>query len=1340
MATAKSKRIQARSIKDSSRPASNPISTTAALKQAEQKLAATQDALRRYEGIVSASNDFMALVDTNYTYQAISPLYLEAFGKAKEEIIGHHVADVLGAEVFEARIKPQLDRTLAGQHSHYQHWLNFPRWGRRYVDAHFDPFYAANGSISGIVVHVRDITEHKQAEEALQESEERFRHLIEGSIQGILIHRKWKPLFANQAYANILGYDSPDEILAMDSREQQIAPYDRARLHDYMEARFKHEDAPKQYEYDAVRKDGSIITLENVVRVVSWEGRPAIQSTVIDITERKQAEKALRESEERYRNLIEGSIQGILIERYRKPLFANQALANILGYSLPDEVLAMTSVEQHVASYERARLSRYAEARLEGKDAPVHYEYDAVRKDGSIVTLENLVRVVSWEGQTAIQNTVIDITARKKLDVLLRETQAMAKVGGWEIDLVDKTLTWTDELYRIHDLPVGTGITLDKAIGFFHPDSKPEIERALQRATDYGEPWDIELRKYTATGRPIWVRTVGKAFLRDGKAYRLAGTFQDITARKEAEQALRESEERFRNLIEGSIQGIIIQRDWKPLFVNQAYVDMLGYNSPAEILAMESIEEHFAAHERERLRRYKEARQRGEPAPVQYEYEAVRNDGSIIIVQNVVRVINWEGQPAVQSTVIDVSEHKRAEEALRNSEERMQALLDNAPALIFLKDRDGRYSLVNRRFEELFNVKDAELRGKTVYDLGPRDEADKTAARDREVVEQQRAVEYECRVSRPDGEYVFVTVKFPIFNSSGEVTAIGGVDIDITRRKRAEEALRASEKRYQTLYDDNPSMFFTLDDKGTILSANRFGVAELGYDVKQLVGKPVFMLHPEHQHVAVREHLEACFQDPDTVHRWEACKVRRDGTVVWVRETSRVVKSVNGISTMFTVCEDITEAHNLSQQLSYQASHDSLTGLVNRREFERRLRRALKTAQAERIEHAVCYLDLDQFKVINDTCGHVAGDELLRQLGALLQERVRKRDTLARLGGDEFGILVERCSLEQARRVSETLRTAITDFRFVWGDKTFSVGVSIGLVPITEASGNIINVLSTADTACYAAKDKGRNRIYVYHEDDAELAKRHGEMQWVARIHAALERDRFHLGFQPIMPLGDQDGTYYELLLRMKDEDGRVVLPNNFLPAAERYNLATVLDRWVVERAFSWLTAHPRQLERLSLCSINLCGHSIENEKFLEFIIRQFGETGLPPEKICFEVTETVAITNLASANRFIKALKGLGCRFALDDFGSGLSSFAYLKNLPVDLIKIDGVFVKDIVDDPIAFAMVNSINEIGHVMGKQTIAEFVENEVILKKLKEIGVDYAQGYAVGRPRPIDEMI
>jgi diguanylate cyclase (GGDEF)-like protein len=432
-----------------------------------------------------------------------------------------------------------------------------------------------------------------------------------------------------------------------------------------------------------------------------------------------------------------------------------------------------------------------------------------------------------------------------------------------------------------------------------------------------------------------------------------------------------------------------------------------------------------------------------------------------------------------------------------------------------------------------------------------------------------------------------------------------------------------------------------------------------------------------------------------------------------------------------------------TSRLSHQAAHDALTGLPNRREFELRLERALLVAREQNQMHTLCYLDLDQFKVVNDTCGHVAGDELLRQLAVLLQTRLRERDTLARLGGDEFGVLLLNTHLDQAMLVADSIRQLVKEFRFVWRDKSFAIGVSIGLVPIFAESEGLASLLSYADAACYAAKDRGRNRVHVYQAEDADLLKRQGEMQWVSRITRALEENQMRLYAQPILPLYPQReaGMHYEILLRMLDDDGELILPMAFIPAAERYNLMPSIDRWVISAAFSAFPALFWQAQNSpSICTINLSGHSLCDEKFLDFVERQFSINKIPYQAICFEITETAAIANLTEAIRFIQALKAKGCMFSLDDFGSGLSSFAYLKNLPIDFLKIEGAFVRDMANDPMDRAMVESIHHIGHVMGLKTIAEYVESEVILECLKQVGVDFVQGNWLLEPQPLSNLL
>lgn len=428
---------------------------------------------------------------------------------------------------------------------------------------------------------------------------------------------------------------------------------------------------------------------------------------------------------------------------------------------------------------------------------------------------------------------------------------------------------------------------------------------------------------------------------------------------------------------------------------------------------------------------------------------------------------------------------------------------------------------------------------------------------------------------------------------------------------------------------------------------------------------------------------------------------------------------------------------HLSDRLRYEANHDSLTGLINRREFERRLEDAIAAARNRSGEHALCYIDLDQFRVVNDTFGHVAGDELLRQLAAVLRSTVRAGDTIARLGGDEFALLLPDCPLPQARTIAETALACIKDFRFTWNATTLSVGASIGVVPIDEQVEGVIGVLEAADQLAYLSKDQGGNRVHTYTSDDGEIEQRRCEIKSLHELKDAIELSRLKLYFQPIVSLqGDSRGQRYEVLVRMVDRDGAIVRPDKFLPTAEKYRMTTQLDEWVTTNVIDRLSANPTHMKRLALCSINLSGCSLTDDGFCDQLVSRLDHSAIPASKICFEITETAAITNLNKAVAFIERVRGLGCKFALDDFGTGFCSFAYLRDLPVDFVKVDGTFVQNLLNGPIEQAMVGSINDIVHAMGKQTVAEFVDSAELVTKLTDMGIDYAQGYHIAEPAPL----
>ncbi|NET45176.1 EAL domain-containing protein [Okeania sp. SIO2B3] len=561
----------------------------------------------------------------------------------------------------------------------------------------------------------------------------------------------------------------------------------------------------------------------------------------------------------------------------------------------------------------------------------------------------------------------------------------------------------------------------------------------------------------------------------------------------------------------------------------------------------------------------------------------------------------------------------------------------------------------------------------------------------------------------------------------------------------SQEELRQSKELAQVTLKSIGDAVITTDAEGRIEGLNPIAEKLTGWSMMEARGLPVdrvFSVIKESTRLPIENQFEKAINSGMTFNiDADAVLIAKDGSEYAIDDSVAPIRNLAGeIIGAVLVFRDVTQERYLANQLLWQASHDQLTSLVNRHQFERELEQLLKLRDQKHNNHALCYLDLDQFKIVNDTCGHVAGDELLRQVSNLLESKVGKNNTLARLGGDEFGLLLHNIKLETAKQIANSLREEIMNYRFIWEEKVFRIGVSIGLVSIDSSTQeDLASVLSAADAACYAAKNLGRNRVHVYQVDDNELVRQRNQIEWAVKIPQALEDNSFCLYYQSIIPLIATDSVWEhrEILLRLQDSSGKIISPMAFIPAAERYNLMNKIDRWVVSHVFAYLEQCFQQVKKLDcVYTINLSGDSINDEMFVEFLYQQFDSHQIRPQIICFEVTETLAIANLKKAEMFIRSLKELGCKFALDDFGSGMSSFGYLRNLPVDYIKIDGSFIKDMVDNPINCEIVEAINRIGDMMGMETIAEFVENEAILEKLQEIGVDYAQGYGIARPKPL----
>ncbi|MCP3671116.1 MAG: EAL domain-containing protein [Gammaproteobacteria bacterium] len=556
--------------------------------------------------------------------------------------------------------------------------------------------------------------------------------------------------------------------------------------------------------------------------------------------------------------------------------------------------------------------------------------------------------------------------------------------------------------------------------------------------------------------------------------------------------------------------------------------------------------------------------------------------------------------------------------------------------------------------------------------------------------------------------------------------------------------MRRLNDQMSLLLESTGDGIYGVDNNGVCTFVNQSALNMLGFTRDELIGKRAHdFIH--HSYADGSPYPSADCPVYGAFQTGTPCRVQKevlwckDGTSFPVEYSSYPIIEDGSVLGAVTVFRDVTDSHAMEERLSFLATHDPLTKLLNRYAFEQSLKQVLQDAHTNKSHHVLCYMDLDQFKIVNDTCGHVAGDAMLQMISKLLQKNIRQSDILARLGGDEFGLLLENCTLEQAELLTMKICDALKEFRFSWDDKTFTAGVSVGIAAISDETINTDLVMSAADAACYVAKDMGRNRVHIHMADDDEVAKRQGEMQWVSEIQSAIEEGRLHLHRQSIMSLNEAENErdHFEILLRMHDKDGRDIPPGAFIPAAERYALMPVLDRWVINKTFAWLQDAQFRGKQLGLCAINLSGHSLGDGGLKQYIVAQLNAYDIPAEKVCFEITETTAVSRLDQAIHFIGDMRELGCKFALDDFGTGMSSFAYLKNLPVDFLKIDGGFVKDIMEDPVDCGMVESINQIGHLMGLRTIAEYVENDQIRERLAEIGVDYVQGFGVARPGPLD---
>ena len=682
---------------------------------------------------------------------------------------------------------------------------------------------------------------------------------------------------------------------------------------------------------------------------------------------------------------------------------------------------------------------------------------------------------------------------------------------------------------------------------------------------------------------------------------------------------------------------------------------------------------------------------------------------------------------------------KKSERDSRKSQLLLESIFDQSLQFMGIIDRDGVLLSSNSKLHELLYNQGYQV-GTPIYQHKHwEDSASETLNKYFMSPESQTSLRFEAEVWCRDRGVIVLDISLkPMPDSESNDCQFLFEARDVTSRKLAENKLFQREANLKLYYDKQPVMMITLDENNRIQQVNQFAEELLGYPLGELLGHRPREFYVDRNAMIPRQILLQPQHKSRGVWRRDIQYRHADGSKIWIRENIRPLVDSNQL---LIVGEDITETHELAEQLEYQARYDLLTHTFNRNHFEQELQKALKEVESHMRTHAMLFLDLDQLKVLNDTAGHEAGDAAILFSAGLLENVLPYNAVLARMGGDEFAVLLKDCTERDAINVCRSIIAMMGDNAFLWDEIRLNLTCSIGIRLIDHTAASPQMVHAQADAACHAAKEEGRNRYNLYHQDDEDLRRRHLEMECVNLVHEALAHDRLELFAQRILGLEkESDKMHFEILVRIKNNQGEYISPGIFMPASERYNIAHLIDRQVVSQTLTWLEENQGVIDELGMCSINLSGHSMGNREFVEFLIESLDSSSVPCDKICLEITETAAMSNMKQAIKLFTRLKELGCMIALDDFGSGLSSFGYLKKLPVDIVKIDGLFVRDIDVNEMDHVMVRSINDLAKQMGKYTVAEFVENTQIIDKLIELGVNYAQGYIIGRPKPLPELV
>ena len=1165
---------------------------------------------------------------------------------------------------------------------------------------------------------------------------------------GVIVHRGVKPLYVSEGWAAAHGYDV-DEILAMPSIEPLRHPGDRDRMTSYSAERSAGRYAPDRYAYRALHRLGGYNWVDVEVQAIDWKGKPATRCVIerrrdgsAMITDQDSGDQcSIQKAKLDLLNVIEQLPDGYaLYDADECLVFWNHRYAHYApkiggGYRSGDQFEAMLRDQvQHgrirdaVGQEETWIIKRLETFRAtDNRSLDLGYDDRVIRAS----------HIKTNDGGTLL--VLSDVTEAKRAEDALR-THASA------LDQVTDLISIIDTDYRfmfVNDAVLQAyGKTRDAIIGQHLADSigKSEFEREAKPTLARcfaGSSVQVERQQRDAAGALRYLDVKLEPFRNgNGTIIGAIAVKRDVTEATKRKLELQLAMSAIDQIHE---RIVVVDRDQHVRLVNQSHLNFHGRRL-SEVIGKPFGELiGWSRYRSGADKRITQAIEDGVES--RHEYWRADADGNARYWET--SVIPFRESDSTISGAIgtsrDMTEQRQAECARRQFQDAIEHLADGYA----LFDETEQLTAYNRFYERMntpmtpgFGIGvsfEAIIRGRVAAN-SVLDAIGQEEAWIAERLKSFRAESYIGDFQIAGGRWLHVR---------NRRTADGGTLLmvtDITESKRVEEALAHSETRFKDFTELATDWFWEQDAEGRFTYYSESFETLTKWRIDEILGKTT--LEAFGDHVLADPKWVAIFREKqaggiDRTVELEHSLPTADGKTLRIRTTFRPLKNIAGVTVGYRgAVKDISATYHLERQLHHQANHDALTGLPNRRAFEGHLEQAIKACSEGRRSAAFCFIDLDRFKIVNDTAGHLAGDRLLQQVARLLESMTRRGDVLARLGGDEFGLLVWDCSLRRAKNMAQRLLASLNNDRFFHGDSVFEIGASVGVTSIkTKVHASSSQVLAEADLACYAAKDEGRNRVQVYREKDHQLNRRREDMSRASLIRWALDNDRFELFAQPIVPLCQREasGHRYEILLRMVGMDGDYLQPEAFIPAAEHYGLMVKIDRWVLRQSLQLLAERPHDC-----ININLSGLSLNERDTFEFIKSLLVASPIEPENICFEITETAAIRCLSAAKCLIKELRKTGCRFALDDFGNGLSSFSYLKQLPVDYLKIDGAFIRDILNDKHSWTMVRAIHQIAKSLDLETVAEGVESDEAVETLRTIGIDFVQGFAIGRPEPMVE--